>query len=457
MARVEGFVARALQCLSIPSGSLILVAVSGGPDSIALLHAMCAVSGRAGLRVAVAHFNHRLRSAESDRDEMFVRALCDKLEVGLFVGHGTIDAKAGNLEERARELRYEFLNRAAGQSGARHIALGHHADDQAETVLIRLMRGAGTAGLAAMAEAGPGRLIRPMLSLTRDELHVYLKAIGAQFVSDSSNDSSLMLRNRVRNELLPAIGRHYAPGFSRRLVELASDMRLLHDLVGGLAERELNDIAGPGAALDLARLALLHPTLSRAVIRAFIERRAGTLRRIGRVHIEAIRRLCKGGPPGGRIELPGGWRAVRRYGQLTIVRDYEQAAAAYAVPIADCGRTAVPEAGFIFEAATLVADAAEMPENCFKALFDADRSVGRLVVRSFAPGDRIAPLGMAGSRKVKEVFIDRKVPRSERACYPLVTVGGAIAWIPGLMRGRVALFEAETRKVLRLSAFPVAR
>lgn len=428
---------------------LILVAVSGGPDSVALLHAM----HRVGRRIAAAHLNHHLRGAESDRDEGFVRRLCEQLGVAVLVESAALDGDSSNLEERARQARYDFLDRAAARLGARYIALGHQADDQAETIILRLLRGAGIAGLSAMAEAGPGRLIRPLLKLRRRDLLDYLEAIDARFVSDSSNRSPRHLRNRVRHDLLPMIEHGYTPGFSRRLVELGAELRAVEDFMAASAERELSNRLTKDQLLDLSGFARLHPALAAAMLRRFIAGRIGNLRLVDRSHVEALMRLCLKGPPNRRLNLPGGWRAMREYQTLAIGRAQRTVPQRYSVPLMLSGRTEVEQSGFTFEAAVVAADAAAMPADLYQALFDADRMAGPAVVRNALPGDRIAPLGITGSRKVKEVFIDHKLPPRVRGCYPVITIDGQVAWIPGLVRSRLALLRSETQKVLCLKAF----
>ncbi len=416
---------------------------------MALLHAM----HRGGHRLAAAHLNHHLRGAESDRDETFVRRLCEQLGIELIVEHAALDRDSSNLEERARQARYGFLDRAADRLNARCIALGHQADDQAETIMLRMLRGAGITGLSAMAEAGPGRLIRPLLKLRRRELLDYLEAIGAGFVSDSSNRSPRHLRNRLRIDLLPTIEHAYAPGFSRRLVELGAELRAVDDFLAAHADREMSARLIEGRLLDLSGFPRLHPALAAAMLRRFIANRVGTLRRVDRSHLQALMRLCLEGPPNGRLDLPGGWCAIREYETLAIGRSGRAIAERYAVPLALNGRTEIEQSGFIFEAAVVAADAAPMPADLYQALFDAERLPGPAVARNALPGDRIAPLGMTGSRKVKEVFIDHKLPPGLRARYPLITLDGQVAWIPGLVRSRLALLGSETQKVLRLTAF----
>lgn len=473
-------------------GGSILLALSGGPDSVALLHALRELAPRFGYRLAAAHLNHRLRDTESERDEMFVRELCATLGVALVVeqadnpgvGPGValdpaLSPGAPNLEERARELRYGFLAAAATRLGASHLATAHHADDQAETVMLRLLRGAGAAGLGAMAETvarGPGgvAVVRPMLRVRRAEVLRYLDSIGARFVIDGSNADRSFLRNRVRAELLPVLERDFAPGLRRRLAALAGEMRELDDYVGRAARVELGLRLGartPGAGSDCLDLNLdgfagLHPALAAALVREFLARRIGSLRHFTRHHIDGLRRLCAGESPSATLDLPGGWRAGRRYATLALERRSAKAddgrwfasadgfdAVDFELPLAPEGITQVPQAGFVFCSTVIPADAAPMPIGLYEACFDADRAAGGLVVRNFARGDRVSPMGMEGSRKVHDIFVDRKLARPLRRTFPVVTLEGQVAWIPGMVRGRVALIGAETVRVFRLRAF----
>jgi len=453
-SRLENTVAAALNRIGLQRDTVILLALSGGADSVALLHALAALRERCGYRLAAAHFNHHLRGDESDRDQAFVCDLCARVQVELVVGHAE-DLGGCNLEERARESRYRFLHIAADRLGARHIALAHHADDQAETVLMRLLRGTGVAGLGAMAEAS-GMLVRPMLSLKRGEIIDYLNAIGARFVTDSTNCAPAILRNRLRAELIPMLERDYAPRVARRLGELADEMRSLDDFVSAAAEAELDRSLGAGGALevsiDIPRFATLHPALAAAVIRALVRRRTGTLRRLTRAHVEAMRRLCLDGPPNGTISLPSGWRAERQYGRLQLRNSAPPKPAEFLIPIESDGTTIAP--GLVFEGSVIGVREAAMPATPFEAVFDTGQVRCGLAARSFVPGDRIHPLGMEGTRKVKDVFIGHKVPRSRRAALPLVVAGDEVVWIPGLVRGATALVTDRTTTVVRLVARP---
>lgn len=469
---VVGAIEAALKRARVRRGASILIGLSGGADSVALTSALLELRQRLRLRIAAAHLNHRIRGDESDRDEAFVRAMCARLGVELFVERAEgLDASisSANLEERAREVRRDFLGRVADRVGADYVALGHHRDDQAETVLMRLMRGAGAAGMAAMAEHGPGRLIRPMLSVSRADIRAYLDARAIAFVEDSTNWSRGILRNRIRGELLPMLERDYAPGLGGRLVDVAAEMRSLDGLVAAIAARELDAMRRHGGALEVAGLSLVNPAVQAAAIRLFLCERLGSLRRISRAHIEAVRQLILEGGPSDAIDLPGGWRAEREYNLVRVARarsEREAAAAGFSVAIAADGITIVEAAGFKFEASTNPAAAgaaadASMADRLFSsalvASFDAAKIADAgLVARNFLKGDRMHPMGMRGTRKVHDVFVDRKLPRARRQRFPIVTVGGEIAWLPGLARADCALVTKATETVLRVEASEIA-
>lgn len=469
-------VARALERLAARRSAakradLILVALSGGADSVALLHAMSEVAPRTGHGLAAAHLNHRLRGAESDRDEAFVRELCGRLGVELVVEQARgLNSGSANLEERCREARWAFLAAAAGGLNASCIATAHHADDQAETVMLRLLRGAGVAGLRAMGEQAslPRGLtvLRPMLRVGRAEIEAYLNSIEARFVTDSSNLDRRILRNRVRLELIPSLERDFAPGLRRRLAGLASEMSELDDYVTQAARTELQARleAGP-AAMKLERFAGLHPALMAALLRAFLEFRIGSLRRITRVHINALKELCMGKSAAGELYLPGGWRVHRQYDRLFVIpaakaddrSDSVQRPCEYSVELAREGNTAVAEAGFVFASRILSTDAVSFPESLFEAVFDLESAAAGLCVRNFAPGDRVDPLGMDGSRKLQDVFVDRKLERLRRRNYPVVTLKESIAWVPGMVRGRVGLMRPDSGQVMCVNALEMAQ
>jgi tRNA(Ile)-lysidine synthase len=447
-------VSAALERAGVGADSSILLGLSGGADSVALLHVLLELLSRFGFKLAAAHLNHQIRGAEAGRDEAFVRELCRRLDVELIVEHAdSLDVAAGDLEERAREARNAFLERAADARGSNLIALAHHADDQAETVLMRMLRGAGVAGLGAMAERGPGRIIRPMLQVSHEEILDYVRERRLEFVEDSSNASRSILRNRIRHELIPMLESEYAPGLARRLAELGGEMQTLDAFVATLAARELDRLMLAPGVLDASRLSTVPEALRNPLLRQFIARTASSLRRFDRSHIDALRYLALEAAPSATLDLPGGWRAEREYQALKLGRRTSRRMDVYRIPLSLDGDTRIDAADLVISASRKVADSVAMPASLHEAVFDAAAvGTGGLVARNFRIGDRIAPLGFEGHRKVKEVYIDRKIPRAKRSGWPIVMLGDEIAWIPGVARARVGLVKRATESVIRLEA-----
>ncbi|HTT74452.1 MAG TPA: tRNA lysidine(34) synthetase TilS [Candidatus Binataceae bacterium] len=461
----EKAIAEAFVRNRVEASARVLVGVSGGPDSVALLHALLALSGRGVMQcVMAAHLNHGLRGPESDRDESFVRGLCNRLDIELVAERAEgLGSRNGNLEERARLYRHAFLNQIADNFAMSHIALAHHAGDQAETVLLRLLRGCGLAGAAAMAEAGPGRLLRPLLRLERADVLSYLEEIGASYVTDSSNLHGMNSRSRIRNELIPLIERDYAPRLTKRLNEFADESRAASEFLSECAIAELHHSCASDGRLNLAGFRSMHPALASAMLREYLRERRGSLLRVNRAHIESMRLLCLDGPSNGTCALPGGWRMRREYDHALVEPVPSGELAPFEVRLAAGTSITVAEAGFAFDlrlsgaGSFHAADLSRLRTGPMETLFDADHVGDYVLVRSFRHGDRIQPLGMIGSRKIQDVFTDRKLPRERRHSWPLVIAGdGKILWIPGMARGRAALVTPATRKVLSLSAKALA-
>jgi tRNA(Ile)-lysidine synthase len=461
---VENAVASSLERTGVASEAPVMIALSGGPDSVALLYAMWRLRGaavRSGPLFA-AHLNHRMRPGEADRDEAFVRGLCDQLGIELAVERARGLDSGGNIEERARQTRRDFLVRAADSFGVNYIALAHNRDDQAETVLMRLMRGSGVAGLAAIAPAGPGGIVRPLLDVSRDRILKYLEALGAVYVTDRTNSDRRFLRNRIRHELIPYLERDYAQGIGRRLAAIASEMRALDQFLQSTADAELHRRLDRSGRLATGGFGALPQALASALIRQWLRVALGDLRRVNRYQIEQIVKLCTEGPAGSAIALPGGRRVRLDYGFATVEAAVIHDASAYAHTLAIPGATEALSAGLRFIARFVSKNV--LLEACKdgnaaplrnRAWFDAAAIHRGLSVRNFNEGDRIAPLGMTGTRKVQDVFVDRKTSRARRATWPMVVADGQIVWIPGLIRSRFGLVNPASRAVLEIEAQPI--
>lgn len=311
----------------------VLVGVSGGPDSVALILALYSLRKEFKLNLSIAHLDHQLRK-ESKQDQEFVSALAKKL--GLPFSFARVDikrlAKKGSIEEIARQERLRFLFNIAKQAGADKIALGHNQDDQAETVLMRLIRGSGLYGLAAILPKrliGKATLIRPLIEVTRSEIEAYLKKRRASFCRDATNRDTIYFRNRLRKQLIPELARTYNPRIKEALANLAetagSDYAYLQGVAARALERvktsqRIGSMRGGGApiSLDLNKFSRLHPAIARLTLRLAIQQLKGSMRRITFKHIKEIEDLIAQRPAGSLVNLPQGVCVRKAKAQLRI-------------------------------------------------------------------------------------------------------------------------------------------
>lgn len=328
MTKLEQKLKAAIRRLGVVEHDSLVVAVSGGMDSVALLDALVRIRqrGKLPMKLIVAHLNHMLRGEDSDGDEIFVRNLAaehelDCLTEQIAVADVAFDEKQ-NLEATARRLRYEFLERAAEQFAANLVCTAHTLDDQAETILMRMLRGTGAEGLAGVHEVRPlGQsvtLIRPLLGITREEVVAHCQNYGLEFRHDCSNDSTEFTRNRVRHELLPLL-KSFNPRVNQTLIRLAE---LISDDESFLRQAAAEALAETrqGAGLSIKRL-MKHPlAIRKRVLRQWLSQIRGGLQRIEAVHLAAIERLIAAGKSGRIIELPGGWQVRRKSGVLELVQ-----------------------------------------------------------------------------------------------------------------------------------------
>lgn len=423
-------------------GEHVLVAVSGGADSVALLYCLWDLSSEYALRLTVAHLNHRIRGEEADADADFVRRL--SLELGLPFIAETVEVQrqaelAGrNLEEYARRVRYGFLRDAARRVGAGKIAVGHNRNDQAETALFRFLRGSGIEGLAAMAPVTDGLVIRPLLDCGRGLIVDYLGRRGIGHREDASNGDLRYARNRLRHETLPCLERRYNPRLVPALARQARMAREVWDYVRSQALEASGDIlrtSGGEVVLAIPPLARLHPALRKEVVRRALRECLGSLRGIGSVHIEGILALCTDRGESRQVQLPRGGRAIRQFDTLTLFGRPPSETPGYAYPLTVPGECVIRETGVTLRASACLAPdpaSGKLPPHP-QAFIDGSTLPGPLTVRSRAPGDRY---GGEGHRKVKRMLIDARVPRLERSRLAMVASGDAVVWIPGFRPAR---------------------
>lgn len=374
----------------ISPGDEIVCAVSGGADSTALLFALYLLRGKFQFTLRAAHFNHHLRGDESDRDEAFVRALCDRYDIPLSVGAGEIKAGKKGLEAAAREARYAFFATLPGK-----IATAHTADDNAETVLLHLVRGTGLKGLGGIAPVNRN-LIRPMLSVTRDDVMAFLEEYCLEHMSDSSNDADDFLRNRLRHRIMPIL-REENPKIGENL----SAMALLLRQDEAYLQRQAEKVA----TLAVAPLREMHGALRGRVIEAFLK--AQGVREPENRHIAAVEELIFSAKPSARANLPGGVTVERCYDILRVAEREQRVSVTLTCP----GETVVEALGvkILCRPATQIVNTAE--------IFTL-RPQGKIVLRSRRSGDEIRLSG--GTKSLKKLFIDRKIPASRRWAVPVL-------------------------------------
>jgi len=460
---LESLFEQALSALApLRPGQKVLVGFSGGADSTALLHLSLAVKDKLGLVVAAAHLDHGLRDREAQRDriatgkaakEAGVRFYWDKVDCPALARREGLSP-----EEAAREARYDFLKRMREQIGADYILTGHTADDQAEAVLLNLLRGAGPRGLSGIPPVREGYILRPLLPFWREELTAYLTARGLTWVEDSSNQDRRLTRNRVRHELLPRLAQDYNPALKSALVRTAA---LLRDEEGFWAKimaetkrqvvwsRSIDEIRMKASVLKA-----LDRALARRLVREAVRTLQGQTQSLTFDHVENVLDGIAGGGPLG-LDLPGTLKARREGGDLVVglapasgpaVPDYE-----YPLPLP--GSVHLAEIGF-----NITTELVDWSPDFDLTGLGPDREamdpaglIPPLTVRNRRPGDRFRPLGMTGTKKLHDFFIDAKVPARQRSRTPLVVDGQGLVWVGGLRLADRVKITTKTRRILLLS------
>ena len=452
------------------AGDRVLVAVSGGVDSMVLLTVLLKLP--LGLRLAVFHLNHRLRP-EAETEAALVQRYATEQGLPCYTERLACDLhySKGNksIQVAAREVRYQLLAATADRLGMDKIALGHHADDQAETVLMRFLTGAGPEGLAGIPPVRD-RYVRPLLEVGRAEILAYARQAGLSWAEDASNLKPVYLRNRLRHGLLPYLEKEYQPGLRGRLRETAAICREWKAVMEGLAEAVLKDWGlcqadgklAPnrrgGYLLPVAPWLGLQPAIQRLLFRRLFFSLRPPASPLEFIHSEAFLDLLAG-PAGREIHLPGGLVACKEganlwLGPATPVDAKEGWEDWGPVPLVIPGVTVLPANRGVVESKWLGPE--ELPASWrrvspFEFFLDADRLVFPLYLRPRRPGDRLVPLGLGGRKKVKELLIEAKIPRPQRAAYPLLVDGeDRVLGVLGLRPAEEGKITPATRRVLYL-------
>ena len=429
-------------------GDRVLVAVSGGPDSVGLLAALSRLRRRLDIELVAAHVNHRLRGADADEDERCAAENAAQLGVA-FVRTDLPEnlRAAANLEARARALRYAALHRLAAESGCRRIATGHTQDDQAETLLLRLIRGTGSGGLAGVQPRRRDGVVRPLIERTRAEVEAFVCVEGLRYRTDGTNADVRYRRARIRHEALPLL-RELNPKVTARLARAAALFAAERPVIAAWADEQAARVSD-SSSLVVARLAEVPAPLRGHVVRRWLAR-VGSPSALTAAHVDAVVRLAMAGSPGGTVSIGGGAPVLRTYDRLVLTG--ASAAAPFVTQSLEPGRSITIPSGWRIAAGSVApASEVELPADLWRAVCAAD-GLSAFTVRPPRRGDRLRPVGLGGSRKLADVFIDRKVPAVERKSYPVVEWAGQIVWVPGLVRTEILLVGADTRTTVSLVA-----
>jgi tRNA(Ile)-lysidine synthase len=439
-------------------GDRILIGLSGGPDSVCLLHILATVRGKYNLGLHALSIDHQLRPGETEKETAFCRRICEQYDMPFTAQ--SIDVKSYaqtaklNIQEAARQLRYRAYEETSCEINANKIALGHTADDQAETLLMHLLRGSGTTGLAGIPPVRKN-IIRPLIEIERKEIEDFLTTTGIDSIIDSSNTKKDYVRNRVRLSLMPML-REFNPDITGTLSKTAAifrdEERYFEILVTKALMKLISRKTETRIELFLAPFGTMDKVIMRRVLRRAVDATRG-LRGITFIHIEDMVSLIRNGAPGDRLYLPGGIRVIKDY--ATVILTSEAPIMLNPCTLNLPGETILKEAGILIKASEAEFEesgAAALTAGLSKSLgvFDADILQFPLTARPRKDGDFFYPLGFGKRKKLQDFFVDQKVPRDERNRIPLILSGDDIIWVVGHRADERFKVTEKTKRVVQL-------
>jgi tRNA(Ile)-lysidine synthase len=440
----------------LEKGERVVVALSGGPDSTALLAALAQIAQKLDLSLVVAHFNHGLRGVESDEDEKFCRVLSDKM--GLSFVFGKMDQKKRKKgispEDFYRRQRYDFLNQTAEDYQAQKIALGHNLQDQAETVLLNILRGSGLEGLKGFLPMRDGKFIRPLMEMSRREIISFLNEAGIPYRQDSSNENKKYLRNQIRSELIPYLKEKFNPKIEENLAQMAEILRLEDEFIrqhvdevlkSSFIQKQQNRIL-----LKIAYISKLPSAIRLRLFKTILESLNPAKNGFSFIHIKSLDNLAQKCETGKRIDLPLGIEVRREYEDLIIEAkkaDSKRIEYEYIMNI--------PGAVYFKERNITIRSELMTKENVDfsgknAVYLDLDKIQQPLIIRNRKNGDWFQPLGMQGQQKIKSLFIDHKIPRLKRDEIMLLVDNISVIWIENMHLNDRVKITAGTKNVLKL-------
>ena len=460
----------------IKNGETVLVAVSGGADSLALLYGLHALHSQLNCQLHVAHLNHSLR-LDADADADFVQQHAAHLELPCTLQTTDVSRLVKqwrlSVEAAARKARYQFYEEVSTQIGATKVALGHHQDDTAETVLMHLIRGSGSTGLKGITPIREFKFIRPLVGFTRQQIETFLASKGLVPRHDSTNTDTRYLRNRIRHELIPRLESDYNPNIRAGLSRTADVLGAESEYLDRVAQEALETcrVRDPDTVkalatlesivLDRAKFREFHIAVQRRVLRQSFFEMSGDTDDLYFTHCEAMLSLIEGRAPNAALALPNGLRFRRVYqclifevntssrSSFTIETEH------FAYPLAVPGKTfiAALNTEIVAELGDIRSrEVRTLPDGRFEAIFDYEKvkEAFPLTVRNRRQGDRFQPYGMRGTKKIKDFMIDTKVPRDERDRIPMLVCGDKVLWVVGYTTSDPFKIHSGTRQYLYL-------
>lgn len=431
-------------------GEKVVLGVSGGADSIAMLYALNELIDY-GLELIVAHLNHGIRGDEAKRDADFVKETAKSL--GLTYVYGEVDAlkykdeNGLSVEDAARTLRYKFFDQVIGKHYATKLVTAHTLDDQAETVLMRLIRGSGSKGLSGIPPVS-NHIIRPLIETSRLDIEEYLRSKGVKWVEDSTNESTEFLRNKIRQELLVEL-ENYNPQIKETLSRTADILRAQEEFISGEAHKHFENtfkLNGPELIGDLNKYKSIDQTLRFSILRLAIEKFSNSLKNISSTHIVSADDFLLSDATSGEIELPGDNLILKGYDTFLLTKKSEHDRE-FSYFIQTEGKWGFPE--LEVEVAIVKSDTLDEEDESV-AYFDFEAVEFPIEVRNFKPGDRFCPLGMTDSKKLQDYFTDIKLPKFLRSRVPIFCTKGEIMWLGGIRIDNRFKVTDKENKVIRM-------
>lgn len=447
----------------VKPGEKVLVAVSGGPDSMALLHILNELKERLQFELHIFHLNHLFRGNEASEDAQLVENTANIMGIPSTIIEYDVESYCKKYnkskQEGAREVRYKYFSRIAADVGAARVALGHHGDDQVETIVLNFLRGTGLTGLKGFLPVRDNFYIRPLFQLRRSDIIRYCEESNVSYRNDSSNMETFYKRNQIRHNLIPVL-EQYNPSFAEAIIRTSNVLRTEDSFLEAETEKffaKSVSVVGVGKYnININTFSKQHIALQRRLLRKIWSILAGSTSIPGFGQLETVLNLVKEGKGSWEHHLPGNVRVIRSYQLLQFKNEngqsYETPAYCYKLKVP--GVLFIPETGFTIHSClvskTQVSDPNTLPPN--EVLLDFNKLKGELYVRRRMPGDYFTPLGMNNSKvKLKKFFIDLKIPRNKRDLIPIIVCGDEIIWVAGLRPGEKFKVTKESEQLLHLA------